>query len=28
LFACIWYFIQIWESKTVKRLTGRDQPNG
>jgi hypothetical protein len=24
LFACIWYFIQIWESKTVRKLTGRD----
>lgn len=24
LFACLWYGIQIWESKTVKRLTGRE----
>ena len=26
LFACIWYGIQIWESKTVRKLTGRLPP--
>lgn len=23
LFACIWYGVQIWESKTVREWTGR-----
>ena len=26
LFACVWYGIQIWESKTVRKLTGRLPP--
>jgi len=25
LLAAIWYAVQIWESKTARRLTGRDK---